>query len=384
MTQATMQHKASPTAPPGAERFLNVFTVQFLHAYYNADDDRCQDFRVVPTPACAAWMKQQGLMFRDRGNGFSVDIPSPRLPGLIRTVGNRSNSGNSEPTPLDFILLLRNPDFIGITAVPITTLPTRQNFCVSNLSTSASKTGLSLGGDADGVTTEDWYPLTGSTLSVIGRRKGTLTVTNMAGAPISPNATVELQAGQPATVDLSASPYGLYAIKATPKTAYAGPPFVLFMPSKPMTCGLISLFLGQPAGQGDARAFPLQEQGLKGVNLQLKFAARQTCWHYYVVSQSGKSAFMDDLNITGTGVKFTRSPARLPSGEHAALFTADTSVPMRQRSPHRFSLSGHRLGVDGGRGSVSVNPLPTACASPVWPSADGDVMSGTSEIYVYV
>lgn len=376
-----MQRKASPPAPPGAEPFLNVFTVQFRHAFYNADDDRCQDFCVVPTPACSAWMKQHGLMFRDRGNGFSVDVPSPRMPGLIRTV---NTAGTGKSPPLGFMLLLRNPDFVGITDLPITTLPTRQNLCVSNLTTNAGKNGLSLGSHADGVSADDWYPLTGSSLTVIGRRKGTLTVTDMAGEPIAPQATVALQAGQPTTVDLSACPHGLYALQATPKTAYAGPPFVLFMPSMPMTSGLISLFLLQPSGQGDPQAFPLQAQGLKGVNLQLNFAARQTFWHYYVVSQNGQSAFMDDLSITGTGATFTRSSARLPSGEHAALFIADTSLPMRQRSPHRFSLSGHRRGVDGGRGHVNVNPLPTACASPVWPSADGDVMSGTSEIYVYV
>lgn len=365
--------------PVSMDRFLSLFTVQFLHAFYNADDDRCEDFSVLPTPACAAWMKRMGMMFRDRGNGFSIDVPGSRMAALLGATGP-----TGAPAGLSFMLLLRNPGFVGITDWPISTVPTQQNLYASNLKTNAGRHALNLGSQAEGVGAQDLYPITGATLRVLGRRKGTLTVTDMTGAPIAPQAIFALQAGQPCTVDLSACPHGLYALEAKPRTAYAGPPFVLFMPDRPLTSGLITLFLRQPEGQGDARAFPLRGQGMKTVNLCLPFAARQTYWHYYVVSQGGQSAFLDDLAIAGDGTTFARSAARLPSGEQAVLFTAATPLPLRQRSPYRFSLTGHRRGGDGGRGNVQVTPLPTAPASPVWPSADDDAMSGTSEIYVYV
>lgn len=361
------------------DRFQSLFTVQFLHAFYNADDGRCQDFDVLPTPACAAWMKRMGLMFRDRGNGFSIDVPGSRLAGLLGATGPAAG-----PVGLGFLLLSRNPGFIGITDWPITTVPTQSNLYASNLKTTAGKHALNLGGRVEGVGAQDLHPVTGATLRVQGRRKGTLTVTDMTGAPIAPQATFALRPGQPCTVDLGACPHGLYALDAKPRTAYSGPPFALFMPDRPLSAGLITLYLRQPEGQGDARAFPLRGQGMKTVNLRLAFAARQTYWHYYVVSQGGQSAFLDDLAITGDGATFQRSTALLPSGEQAVLFTAATPLPLRQRSPYRFSLTGHRRGGDGGRGHVDVTPLPTAPASPVWPRAEGDAMNGTSEIYVYV
>lgn len=364
-------------------RFLSVFTVQFMHAYYNADEGKCQDFSVVPTPSCATWMKQQGLIFRDRGNGFSIDVPSQRLPGLLG-----ASSGQANQPALSFMLVLRNLGFVGITELPITTTPTQHNLYASNLSATADQRAPTPDRQAQALGAQDLYPVTGTTLNVQGCGEGTLTVTDATGAPILPRATVDLQPGQPSSVNLSSCPYGLYVLEAAPKTAYAGPPCVLLVPDRPRTFGLVTLLLRQPQGKGrgpgDPSAFPLHGDSLRPVNLRLMFAARQTYWNYYVVSQRGEGALLENLAITGGTTRFQRSPARLPSGEQATLFAAETPLPLQQRSSSHFSLTGQRRGGDGGRGNVSVTPLPTAPDSPVWPCADGDVLSGTSEIYVYV
>jgi hypothetical protein len=120
------------------------------------------------------------------------------------------------------------------------------------------------------------------------------------------------------------------------------------------------------------------------VNLVLGFDARATYWQYYVVAQDARSRLSETLSVTGAGATFRQSLAALPGGEPAVLFTADTPLPLRQHTTHRFKLTGSRNGADGSRSDIRVERLPSAPKAPVWPAASGDGLTGCSEIYVYV
>jgi hypothetical protein len=158
----------------------------------------------------------------------------------------------------------------------------------------------------------------------------------------------------------------------------------ILKPAAPRAIGLVDLLLTQPApGIGDPLSYPVAADGaVTPVALELRFAARATCWRYHVMAMQGRLG--DSLTIAGTGACFERSVAQLPGGTEGAVYIADTPLPLRRRSPYRFSLTGERRDGNGRRAPIHVACLPVAPASPVWPADTGDPGKAFSDIYVYV
>lgn len=366
--------QAGATSPGG---ILALFSVAIRHAYYNLADNRCRDLAVVPCPATRTLMASLGLVFRDRGDGFSVHADRSRLAGLAA----RQREGIDR---LSFLLTLRNPDFMGITALPIDTRPQLQALYAGNLRT-AKADGLLYLGSGKAIGAKALHPITGAALSLQTSAAATLTVADVAGRIVC---SAESGAGRTAALSLAGQPYGLYAISASPASAYAGPAALLYAPSMPPVIGLIDLFLAPPPGTaGGSVAFPFASGTARPVDLVLSFAARKTIWRYYVVSQGNRGRLQhEQMRITGSGATFTRAPAPvpLPGGDEAILFSSSKALPLRQQTPFQFSLSGPRHGPDGSRADVTIECLPGAAATPVWPNPSGPSLSGSSEIFIYV
>jgi len=366
--------------------YMPLFNVNFAHGYYNDRGGVCPDFAVVPTTACAGLMASLGLLFKDLGTGFAVLVDATRVDALAAWL---AADASRRWTWLSFQLVSTNAKFVGITNLPITTSTLDQNLHVSNLVTAPANgvpsfgTGAPTGADA-------FYPLTGASLAVAAPAGATASLCDLSGAAV---ASATAQGGAGVAFDLSPLPAGYYSVAfasaagkplAAPKGAPAG---YVYTPGQPGGFGLIDLLLAQPAkGVGRPAAFPvlLPAGMISPVTLTLSFAARDTFWRYYIVSPSTRGVLSPDLAITGPDVDFTRSSEALPNGEQAVVFAAGTALPLQRLSPYRFSLRGQRQAPNGGRDGITVNPLPTAPASPVWPAASGDPLTGASEIYVYV
>ncbi len=398
MRRATTSPAPSHAVGGGIQRkFVPLFTVGFRHDYYNASDGACPDFSVSPTPDCAQLMASLGMIFRDLGVGFCVAIDQARIPAMIAYLAAHycpDDPGRGYWTRLSFLMTLTNPGFVGFTRLPITVNPMRQNLYAGNLAATVIDKRLELGGQPGQIL----YPLTGASLVVAKPEGSKATLTDLSGAVPPVRSTVE---GNVTTFSLASLPYGLYSVAIAGGSAgqakSPAPSTFLYAPGEPVSFGLIDLLLTQPLpGRGEPAAFPVAAMppprsgaaaappAIAPVTLVWPFSARDTYWTYFICSHDRAAGFSPDLAVSGKGATFAKSRQQLPNGDSAVLFSSRSALPLRQVSSYRFQLVGHRLGTSGGRDSISVPWLPAAAASPVWPAPSGDVLSGSSEIYVYV
>lgn len=352
-----------------------LFRTEFRHDYYNLNDERCEDFAVVPTPDTATLIQSIGLKINNRRAGFDIYLPGNRKAAFLQAVAG------SDPVRLSFFLLLKNPYFVGVTALPIDTIPARQAIYVSNLNVSRNGPALYFGDDA-AINASALFAVTGSEITVNTGATGTVEARNVWG-----DIAVSVDTGSnDASLSLAGQPYGLYAISGTPADTYEGPEQLLYLPASNSPVAFVDLLVKQPAnGTGSRAAFPRSgnDQTLSAVDLVMHFAARPTFWNYYIVAQQQGRKFDTDLNISGTGSAFTKAPAHLPNGDNAVLFSATQAVPMRQKATSHYSLSGSFIDPDGRAQTVSVDRLPSAPTKPVWP-VSGDNSAGRSEMFIYV
>jgi len=370
----TLARSAGADQRPG---LILLFRVNFRHDYYNLNDNRCEDFIVVPTPETAALIKSVGLKINSRSDGFDIYLPSNRTDAFFHAVDG------DEPARLSFFLLLKNPYFIGVTALPIDTNPTRQAIYASNLQVSQNGSTLCFGGGGGGaIDASSLVAVTGSEIPVNNGATGTVVARNIWG-----DIAVSVDTGSnDASLSLAGQSFGLYAISGTPANTYQGPEQLLYLSAAASPVAFVDLLLKQPAhGKGNSAAFPISgnDQTISAVDLMMHFTARPTFWNYYIVAQQRGRIFAADLHISGTGSTFTKSLALLPNGDEAILFSATQAAAMRQKATSRYSLSGSFVDPSGRTQAASVARLPSAPTTPVWP-AIGDNMAGRSEIFVYV
>lgn len=398
MTAAARSAAPGASLPRGngvSSHYVPLFNVTFRHGYYNAAGGACRDFQVFPTPSCAQLMASLGMIFRDLGSGFSVQINQASIPAMIAYLAQNysaASPGSGYWTRLSFALVSTNPGFVGITKLPITTNTLSQNLYAANLDAVANGTHLMLSGGATGPTL---FPVTGAGLTVATPAGCVATLLDISGAPVPVASTT----GNGATrFAMGSLPYGLYMVQFDGGgAAVPAPQQYLYTPRQPPSFGLIDLLLTQPiAGDGPSAAFPVASMpppasgvsppapAVQAVDLTLAFEPRKTYWQYYICSHDKAAHFGAGLQITGKGTTFAKSTAQLPNGDSAVLFSAKQPLPLQQLSEYRFELSGQRKGAGGGRDDISVDPLPASPANPVWPGPTGEPLAGMSEIYVYV
>lgn len=378
---------------PGAVsmRFVTLFTVRVTHGYYNAGGGLCPDFTIVPTPDCAATMQQLGIICRVQPTGWVIAIEAARVPMLCTWLGIAGMAPTASDGPwsrLCFLLQPTNPGFIGITQLPITTSPARHNLYGSNLTASRAGT-LTIDLSAPDINREDaassLIAVTGANLAVTTPESATASLNDLSGKPAAVATTIDNGVTR---FSLGQLAYGRYTVvidgAGGDRTDY------LYVPDKPpLSLCLIDLLLTWPGHDNDTETpdsrFPVSASGdINPVAIDITFQARETYWHYYVVTRGQAPGAAPDLNITGTSTTFTRSRAHLPNGDLAVLFSATTPLAMRQRSPNRFTLSGQRHGINGSRDDINIDWLPAPGQTPVWPTSQTDLITGTSEMFVYV
>lgn len=290
---------------------------------------------------------------------------------------------------LSFLLQTANPDFVGITALPIDTCPARQTIHVSNLVTFDDGSGRRFGTTA-ALDAQVLLPVTGANVTFATEAAGTVSALDLFGTAV---AACTVAANGTGSLSLAGQPYGTYSLAGQPAEACGGEKTFAFMPQAARALGLIDLVLAQPAGSvAPAAACPVVIDGgqiaIHTAELALVFAARPTVWTYYIVSQ-GQGRFSPDLTISGTDVDrqvpmaFTKSEQTLPNGDAAVMFQAESAVAMRANPTARYSLSGQRSGTTGHNSQIIIARLPNAPSAPVWP-LHGRSGSGISEIFVYI
>jgi hypothetical protein len=78
---------------------------------------------------------------------------------------------------------------------------------------------------------------------------------------------------------------------------------------------------------------------------------------------------LEGLAIRGDGCAFAggEQPETLPDGRTAWRLVADRPLPLAERSPYRFRLTGQRIDATGQSHPLRLDPLPAAPLGPVWP-----------------
>ncbi|MEA3066481.1 MAG: hypothetical protein QOJ27_2942, partial [Sphingomonadales bacterium] len=121
----------APRKNKGSSQFQRLFNLTVRHTYYTLNSGLCPDFRVAPTPATAKLMASLGLAFKDECTGFSVFYQTGMLEGIYAYL-RREAADAPENHPgywsrLTFLMKVVNPQFLGVTALPIEVTPVRCN-----------------------------------------------------------------------------------------------------------------------------------------------------------------------------------------------------------------------------------------------------------------
>jgi hypothetical protein len=404
-------------APPRlSNRYQRLFSVIFTHNYYTQNQGLCADFDVVPTEATSQLMASLGLILRNEGTGFSVLYQPANLDDLIGYLRREAQNPEVQTgfwTRMTFLLLLNNPAFVGVTALPIQTKQSVVNLFGCNLQAHSDKSeaspgpvvamlaqGRYMGGDAlrDVVSGEVTLVVPPATHRVI--------VTDLSGKTVLPSPGADdvtlFDGATPASpkrvwLDFTSLPNDYYtisleAVDGEPIENAIYPREVLYVPSGGDSMVLLDFLFTQPEPDSGG-IYPIpplfhadpRPAEFDRLTYRLAFDARETYWQYYVVSQIPGSR-LRDVEISGPGAEFEAEPdpVRLPDGSLATLFTTGTPLPLREKSAQRFRLEGLRRDASGHENAISVARLPVAPAAPVWPGPVGESATGTSEMFVYV
>lgn len=379
-------------APALTGLYRPLFQVEFLHGYYDLDGGRCPDLRVIPSPTTVDLMASLGLVFKDRGIGFGVYVDQGSIGGLVKYL--RLNNGlDGFWSRLSFALVAVNPLLISISAMPIDTTPTEQNFYASNMSARREK-GFVVLADAADMKAESLYNVTDADLPVIVTARTTkVEVRDISGACVL-TVDVDNTGKVPVAginISLSGLPLGLYTVVLVEGNKESDKSEVLYTIVRQIPIYFLDILFTKPR-KNDAGSYPVPPlfdgdpppEAVGNVTYQMQFTARSTLWRYYVASRI-PGGCLSDLRIEGQGASFRQDPQHpviLPTGQPAICFVTDDLLPLRQGSPQRFRLSGRRQCPDGRENPIRIDCLPVAPANPVWPAKS--TATGISEMYVYV
>jgi hypothetical protein len=420
-----------PSAGTQGAFYRPLFSVQFQHDFYNSNNGLCPDFKIMPDAASAALMEQLGMLFRDQKIGFAVFINERNILSLLNYIERSEKEDENAWCWLNFIMVQTNNLFVGITALPIDTVPTGQAmwFCNTQAHDEAGEALLTPGPAVD---TDALHQVTGAQIVMdvpLHTKPVLLDISGNVVLRIPPKHKPEPVfipkhyarahkmlmtadfAAAPAPVppteryrfDISTLPHDLYTVALDPHTTKHPvqmdyPRDYVYLPPNRQAFGVIDLLFVQPHNVASG-IYPVSRDIIDqyvtdhtipdpamigNVSYVLQFNARETVWQYYIVCQGKDDTLAHGLEIKGGGMNFDQSNARLPTGAPAVLFTATTPLKLQQSSTVELRLTGARQGQDGHRNPIRIARLPVAPSAPVWPATNQDELRGTSEMYVYV
>lgn len=430
VVRGTRQDKVFPgstavKSPPSVEgtRYRVLYTVHFEHKYYNLNGGQCPDFRVQATQSTATLMKSLGLLLVDFGTGFSVVCPHDLLPMVVAFVKKNKNiwknGGPDEEREkeradqlseqeqygywkrLSFVLICRNPAFVGISNIPLSFNPSARNFYFSNQFAHTVYDGEGADGEpvnllnsGDQVNRRETHLLLPQSLDVLPDADVvSILVYDLSGQVVmvvpGPASSPPGRDG-PIAVDFVGYPGGLYTITylyldGLEQVFRTG----LLTIATPQPMCFIDLLFCQPTLDAPGIYAVTADGDLPtdAVEFVLRFTNRSTRWVYYVAPQTRQGTLaelaIEDLKpVDGGDITFTPGQkVRLATGVLATPFTASGLLGLWQQSPYCFQLSGRR------EGAFSSNPiwvpnLPVAPGYPVLAQKGSE--ESWSEVYVYV
>jgi hypothetical protein len=348
-----MGEPASTTDPDLYQPWVRL---HIHHGFHASPDGVRRDLQFRPTPSTGALMRRHQMVLLEEPDGFSLLVKPSRLAELEPWL--RSTNGG----PLQLRLWGRSARFWGVTALPLQARSQAWQLYGSTRQAS---------GLADLAPPMRCLAVQPQLLRLtLPRRARSLRLLDGAGQLLleQPLSKEQVKAGE-VGIDLTDLPEGL--IQASFDQG-PSPEAILHLPQEPGPVGLFSLWL-DPARASDGEA----------IHWQLE--ARSTLWQYLVVPRQAGDQ-LEELAISGDGSAFQpqAAPELLPDGRQAWRLVAQTALPLAEQSPYRFRLEGQRLGRDGQRQRLLLDPLPVAAAEPVWPAASGQPLLGLSEIVVPV
>lgn len=413
---------AAGTHEPGGENpevsfyFDRLMEVAINNTFYNVSGSLCPDFSVTPTHKTQNIIRSLGMLFRDRGAGFSVLYDTKRTAGLQRYLrwhapAAKSDTDDGAETRLSFALNLRNPNFYYFTDIPFDFDVGKQCYYASNQMAHAI--------DGRIVLTEDEFmpeskplPAVEGQLDIPFKNATAIEVLDVLGNVVQcypRNIPTDLYDADPplqgitcrdvdnymklypdavtksldiCTINFFLLPAGRYTIRYVDSDEKEFS--VIYRANNHQALCFIDLFLTDPV-VGGAGIYPVRDLDSKNpiiidVAYNLNFQARSTRWEYFIVPPA-KGAQLHDLHITGTngkGEPVAFSLARqVPIGldTTAYLKISEVDLQLQSHSECVFKLSGriqHPKGMTT-RDSTLMPRLPVASPNrvePILPTKD--------------
>jgi hypothetical protein len=326
------------------------------HGFHANPDGVRRDLQFRPTPTTDAVMRRHQLMLLEEADGFSLLVKPSRLADLEPWL--RATNGG----PLQLRLWGRSALFWGVTALPLQARCQDWQLYGSNRK-ATGQSDLAPPMRCLAVQPQRYQlklPRSASRLRLLDGAGQLLLKQNLG--------IEQVKAGE-VEIDLGELPEGLIQAKFDRGQI---PKAILHLPQEPGPVGLFSLWL-DPA------------KANFGEEIHWQLQSRSTLWHYLVVPRQAGDQ-LEQLSISGDGSAFQlqAAPELLPDGRQAWRLVAQTALPLVEQSPYRFRLEGQRLGRDGQRQRLLLDPLPVAAAEPVWPADSRQPLLGLSEIVVPV
>jgi len=346
--------------------------VYIRHSYYNLQDQRCRDLRLVPSKDAMAVIESLRLVFKEEPDGFGIYC---RAEASEWTLGGQTVSS----AMLSFeIVLYDAPSFASITHLPLSFAAPRSGIYAGNCrpdmaSAAPSLFAASCAGEADVL------KVAGAAITVdVPAGTATLEILDVHGdvvlsVPAEPAVATE---GSAVRVDLSGVSCGRYTTRLVPagepnsESDTTEKPF-LILTNVPQVIGWLDLNVsrdGMASGQTE---------------YLMAFDAISALWSYCVTSRDA-SARLTALAIEGDGASFqpASSPDSSSPEDSTIVLVSDAAIAMREKSPLRLKLTGHRVDADGLDQPIELSPLPMPSASTSLSRTDDG--ASRAEVFVYV
>ncbi|MBI3704687.1 MAG: hypothetical protein HY244_12785 [Rhizobiales bacterium] len=420
--------------------FERLMEVAISNTFYNVNGSLSPDFTVLPTHRTKKIINSLGMLFRDRGVGFSVLYDTKRTNALLHylswhTWGAKSDVDDGAETRLSFVLNLHNPNFYYFTNIPFDFDVGKQCYYASNRTAHVSDGRIVLTA-AEFLPKSKPLPTVEGQLDIPFLNATRIEVLDVLGNVVQcypriipvdlfdnnmpthgitcrdvdnymkshPDAVTKIL--DTCTINFFLLPSGLYTIRYVDSSEKEFS--VIYRGNFHQALCFIDLFLTDPIQDG-AGIYPVCDLDsdnpiISNVTYNLNFQARSTRWEYFIVPPA-KGAQLLDLQITGTngkGEPVAFSPAQqVPIGldTRAYMSMSEVDLQLQSHSECVFKLSGriqHPKGMTT-RDSTLMPRLPVASPNRVEPilprdnpaSGDGGqlpVVERTygSAIYVYL
>lgn len=376
---------AAAAAGTGRRGYFTFIRIDVRHGFFNRSNGICDELDIQPTRETRKRLALFGLMARCRADGIDLlwtyahrDLAAAKLAPIVDLLATQSPAGREKSAklsgeqlfgmPLLFTVALANPRFANFTAMP-------SDFSIGNPPLLLSNRVLEPRKAADFAAdlTIDWTRRVERSMPE-AEDEDAATPGDSVRAPRDGSARDERR-----RVDAASRAFALLEVHLVRAPGPAPAP---------------GTWDGMPISldpDGDRRASA--ESIFRRCAYTLRFAARETCWRYFVATRDGSEPDTRELAVIepgGADAGFTLSRERrtLPDGRVAVCLARKAPLPILARPEKLFALRGMLPGGRSRSGTL-VRQLQAAGADSISAERAGPARAGKpppawSDIYVFV